>query len=92
VAGKPLSLEEKARVARRAYQEQMDLYLNGTNPKKFFTKLGISSGTNAVLGEFPHIAYIEFVDATNFKWTCQGALVARNLVVTTGESFLFILK
>jgi hypothetical protein len=53
-----------------------------SNPSR---KLGIIGGSDATLGQYPHMAYLFVTISSTSTQRCQGALIAYNLVVTTGK-------
>jgi hypothetical protein len=63
-----------------------DAQLNGapTNLGKS-KKLGIRSGTDALPGQYPHMAFITGKTTAGATRRCQGSLIFYNLVVTSGK-------
>jgi hypothetical protein len=61
----------------------------GVAKKLFSRKLGIQGGTDAALGEFPHVVALQVYSSKyNEVWRCSGTLFAYNLVITSGKSLL----
>jgi hypothetical protein len=67
---------------------QQTLMASGTGLAKPSSSrmLGITGGSDAALGQFPHAVALKMY-SSDYIWRCAGALFAQNLVITTGKLF-----